>query len=177
MIFDIRGAFGEFLAQAAQGNAGFPKTLDELAKGGVRTASLCERLCVYLVRARAQACMRWHSRRLVVSDSTDPDGVGFVQWRVTFYAAGEDSCIMNTVCLLDDFFSWKSKAMAKDIEIHVHPHTSCAELLTQERFDEDLNYEHYHLHNAAPEGDMPLKWHEAPRGEKAPSSNYIGWIV
>ena len=46
-LFDIRGSFNEFLSQAAQGNEGFPKSLDDLAKGGVR---------------------------LVVSDSTDPDG-------------------------------------------------------------------------------------------------------
>ena len=86
-----------------------------------------------------------------------------MQWRVTFYAAGEDSCVMNAFCLLDDFFAWKAKAMAKEIEVHVYPHTSCAELLTQEKFDEDLNYEHYHLHGAASEKDMPLKWHEARR--------------
>ena len=39
-LFDIRGSFNEFLAQAAQGNEGFPKSLDDLAKGGIRSASL-----------------------------------------------------------------------------------------------------------------------------------------
>ena len=34
-------------------------------------------------------------------------------------------------------------AMAKEIEVHVRPHASCSELLTQEKFDEDLNYEPY----------------------------------
>ena len=52
-------------------------------------------------------------------------------------------------------------------EVPVHPHTSCAELLSQEKFDEDLNYEHYHLHDPTPEKDMPLNWHEAPRWEAA----------
>ena len=52
-------------------------------------------------------------------------------------------------------------------EVHVYPHTSCAELLSQEKFDEDLKYEHYHLHAPAPEKVMPLKWHEAPRWEAA----------
>ena len=29
----------------------------------------------------------------------------------------------------------------QEIEVHVYPHTSVAELLSQERFDEDLKYE------------------------------------
>ena len=66
--------------------------------------------------------------------------------------------------------------MAKEIEVHVRPHSSCSELLTQEKFDDDLNYEHYTLHGPAPEKDMPLKWHEAPTG-KAIISTHRNWIV
>ena len=42
---------------------------------------------------------------------------------------------MDAFCLVDDFFAWKAKAMAKEIEVHVYPHVICADLLTQEKFD------------------------------------------
>ena len=68
---------------------------------------------------------------------------------------------MNAFCLLDDFFAWKAKAMAKEIEIHVYVHASCAELISQEKFDEDLNYEHDTVHDATPPKELPLKGNEA----------------
>ena len=77
-------------------------------------ASFC--CCARRVHPRRVYACNLRYPRLVVSDSTDPDGVGFVQWRVTFYAAGEDDCVMNALCLLDDFFAWKAKAMAKELE-------------------------------------------------------------
>ena len=43
----------------------------------------------------------------------------------------------------------------------MYSQTSCAELLIQEKVDEDLTYEHDHLHGAASEKDIPLKRHEA----------------
>ncbi len=51
--------------------------------------------------------------------------------------------------------------MAKEIEIHVYVHASAADLISQEKFDEDLNYEHYTVHDATPPKDLPLKWNEA----------------
>ena len=46
-LFDIRGSFNEFLSEAGKGAETFPTSLDALAKGGIR---------------------------LVLADSTDPDG-------------------------------------------------------------------------------------------------------
>lgn len=56
-----RRSFNEFLAEAGKDAEDFPKTLDEVSKAGIR---------------------------LTLADATDPDGVGFVQWRVAFYVAG-----------------------------------------------------------------------------------------
>ena len=48
------------------------------------------------------------------ADSNDPDGVGFVQWRVAWYVGGEDgACVLNTLALWDDFLVARCKAMAK----------------------------------------------------------------
>jgi hypothetical protein len=72
-------SFNEFLAEAAKETDDFPKTLDEVAKAGIR---------------------------LVVADSNDPDGVGFVQWRCAFYVAGADGSVMNFMNLFDDYLVW-----------------------------------------------------------------------
>ena len=124
-------SFNEFLTEAGKDNADFPKTLDDLGKAGIR---------------------------LVVADSNDPDGVGFVQWRVSFYVAGEDGSLINFCNLFDDYIVWKTKAMAKDVETHLWPHIGIDEL-EQAKIDE-LNYEHYTVHEPAQESEMPLKWTE-----------------
>ena len=49
-----------------------------------------------------------------MADSQDPDSVGFIQWRVSWYVAGERGSVLNFINLFDDFLIWKSKAMAKD---------------------------------------------------------------
>ena len=49
-----------------------------------------------------------------MADSQDPDSVGFIQWRVSWYVAGESGSLLNFFNLFDDFLIWKSKAMAKD---------------------------------------------------------------
>ena len=72
-------SFNEFLSEAGKESDDFPKTLDEVAKAGIR---------------------------LVVADSNDPDGIGFVQWRVAFYVAGEDGAVLNWLNLFDDFLIW-----------------------------------------------------------------------
>ena len=81
--FTLR-SFNDFLQQAARGGKSddFPKSLDDLSKAGIR---------------------------LVIADSNDPDGVGFVQWRVAFYVAGEDGSVLNFLSLFDDFLVWKAK--------------------------------------------------------------------
>ena len=78
-LFNLRGSFNEFLAEAAKETDGFPNSLDAVAKAGIR---------------------------LVVADSNDPDGVGFVQWRVAFYVAGADGSVMNFMNLFDDYLVW-----------------------------------------------------------------------
>ena len=78
-LFNLRGSFNEFLAEAAKETDGFPNSLDAVAKAGIR---------------------------LVVADSNDPDGVGFVQWRVSFYVAGADGAVMNFMNLFDDYLVW-----------------------------------------------------------------------
>ena len=83
-----------------------------------------------------------------------------MQWRVAWYVAGEDGdCVLNFLELFDDFMVSKSKAMAKDIEVHFHPPTGfdCWEQYTVNA----MNYEHYTLHEPAAESELPLKWNEA----------------
>ena len=93
------------------------------------------------------------------ADSTDPDQVGFQQWRVAFYIAGEDGACLNFLNLLDDFLSWKLKQMAKEVEIHLYPYLGVDEL-TEEKIQEELSLT-YIVHE--PASDLPLKWnHAAP---------------
>ena len=121
------------MEEAGRGSDDFPKSLDKLSAAGIR---------------------------LVQADSNDPDSVGFVQWRVAWYVAGEDGdCVLNFLALWDDFMVSKSKAMAKDIECHFHPHKGF-DCLEQSKVD-DMNYEHYTLHDPAEESELPLKWNEA----------------
>ena len=62
------------------------------------------------------------------ADSTDPDQVGYIQWRVAFYIAGADGACLNFRNLLDDFLSYKLKQMAKEVEIHLYPYLGVDEL-------------------------------------------------
>ena len=77
-----------------------------------------------------------------------------------WYVAGEDGdSVLNFLALWDDFMVSKSKAMAKDIECHIHPHKGF-DCLEQYKIN-GMNYEHYTLREPADESDMPLKWNEA----------------
>ena len=115
----------------------------------------------------------------MIADNNDPDNVGFVQWRVAFYVAGEDGCVLNFLSLFDDylawkasfeceasrqtkktFIAWKAKTMAKDIEAHIFAHMGVNEL-SQEKIETEFNYEHYTVHEPLPEDELPLKWSEA----------------
>jgi hypothetical protein len=68
--------------------------------------------------------------------------------------------VLNFFNLFDDFLVWKSKAMAKDIEAHLYAHIG-VDGLEQSKIEEQLNYEHYTMHEPAQESELPLKWHEA----------------
>ena len=84
-----------------------------------------------------------------------------MQWRVAFYVAGNpDVAVENFFMLLDDFFTFKSKSLAKDIEIHVRPHKSAAIEVTSDLV-ESLSYEHLTFHDATTESQLPLKMFEA----------------
>ena len=81
VVSSVSRSFNDFLQQAARDKSdGYPKSLDDLSKAGIR---------------------------LVIADSNDPDSVGFVQGRVAFYVAGEDGACLNFLSLWDDFLVWK----------------------------------------------------------------------
>ena len=64
ITFQIRDAVNDFLRQLHDNDAAMPGTVQELERQlGVR---------------------------IVVADRTDPEEVGFVQWRPAFYVAGVD---------------------------------------------------------------------------------------
>ena len=73
-VFGIRESFQDFLKGAGAKSEDVPQKLEDLAASGIR---------------------------LVITDKNDPDGVGFVQWRVAFYVAGGDASLGNFMCLLD----------------------------------------------------------------------------
>ena len=73
-VFGIRESFQDFLKDAGSKSEDVPQKLEDLAASGIR---------------------------LVITDKNDPDGVGFVQWRVAFYVAGGDASLGNFMCLLD----------------------------------------------------------------------------
>eukprot|EP00973_Karenia_brevis_P054317 7546968-Karenia_brevis.AAC.1 len=86
--------------------------------------------------------------RLVVTDKADPDDVGFVQWRVAFYAPDAG----NFLRLLDGWFRYKEQQMARDepFQVILRPHLGI-DLAT---VWEDLQYEHYALQE--PSATLPL---------------------
>ena len=44
--------------------------------------------------------------KLIVTDTSDPDQVGFIRWRTAFYVAGDVAALHNFLYLLDEFFVW-----------------------------------------------------------------------
>eukprot|EP00973_Karenia_brevis_P016462 2254807-Karenia_brevis.AAC.3 len=95
--------------------------------------------------------------KLVLTDGTDPDNVGYIQWRVAFYVAGGLDALFNFLYLLDDFFIKKSEDMAREtpFEVHLHPHTD----VNIEGVLQNLTYELYKLHD--PEASLTLGIFEA----------------
>ena len=85
----------------------------------------------------------------------DPEDVGFVQWRTTFYIAGD---LNNFLLLLDGFFVWKEKSIAQSqpFEVHLHPHLDAGEV---GHIWDDLEYKEYSYNE--PAKDLPLKIFEA----------------
>ena len=97
LFTEMRDSFTDFLREASAKVEGIPATVKELEDAvGVR---------------------------LVVADRQDPDGVGFVQWRVAFYVAGN---LNNFLALLDDWFAFKAKSASREqiFEVRLSPHTA-----------------------------------------------------
>ena len=129
VTFGVIQSFNDYLRQAHAGNEAIPTTLADLqAQTGIK---------------------------LVSADKTDPDNAGFVQWRVAFYVAGATDALNNFLYLLDDFFVFKERAMARErpFEVHVHPHTGVA------IEEADFQYEHYVFNE--PAAALPLAVFEA----------------
>ena len=68
----LRDAFNEFLRAAKAENDAIPVDVASLPDLGIR---------------------------LVIADASDPDGAGFVQWRVCFYVAGDLKALHNFLIL------------------------------------------------------------------------------
>ena len=75
-------------------------------------------------------------------------------------AGNPDVAVENFFMLLDDFFTFKSKSLAKDIEIHIRPHKSASAEVTSDLV-ESVSYEHLTFHEATTESKLPLKMFEA----------------
>ncbi len=62
--------------------------------------------------------------KLIMTNQDDPDSIGcFVQYRVAFYVAGETDSLSNFIMLLDSYFQFKAKQLARatPFEVHIHP--------------------------------------------------------
>jgi hypothetical protein len=127
VTFQMREGFNDFLRASHATDNAMPATLQQLES----TAGV----------------------RLVVTDRADPDDVGYVQWRVAFYAT--DVC--NFLRLLDSWFRFKARQVAHDqpFQVTLHPHVSVD--LTP--VWDDLEYEHYTLQE--PSATLPLHVFEA----------------
>ena len=95
---NILASFNDFLKENARSNAGMPDTVQKLqADAGIK---------------------------LVMTNQDDPDNVGcFVQYRVAFYVAGEADSLSNFFMLLDSYFQFKAKQLARatPFEVHIYP--------------------------------------------------------
>eukprot|EP00973_Karenia_brevis_P061607 8567332-Karenia_brevis.AAC.1 len=113
ILYGILDSFAQFLRESNRTNETIPTTLAELQqKAGIK---------------------------LVLTDNKDPEEIGFINWRVAFYVAGMNEALNNFFFLLDDFFVFKEKALARQrpFEVHVFPHEG------EEIECEDLQYENY----------------------------------
>jgi len=120
--FDVRNSFNDFLAKSHEENAMIPANLQQLEKDA--------------------------AVKLVVTDRTDPDGVGFQQWRAAFYCVD----LPNFMLLLDGWFKYKEAQIAREepFQVQLHPHSS----VSVEIDIDDFHYEHYTLNEKARE--LPL---------------------
>jgi len=89
-----------------------------------------------------------------------PQGLGcYVQYRVAFYVAGEVDALTNAFMLLDGYFQFMAKRLARatPFEIHIYPHDSVEDALSS--LEETMSYKPITVH--APGKDLLLKWCQA----------------
>ena len=98
ITFQMRDSFTDYLAEEHHADDALPKSVKELEENA--------------------------GIRLIVSDTKDPENVGFIQWRVAFYVAADD--LSNFLYLLDKWFVYKAKQMPRDhpFQVHFHPHVN-----------------------------------------------------
>ena len=78
----------------------------------------------------------------------------FVQYRVSFYVAGEIESLTNAFMLLDGYLQYKNKQLARatPFEVHKHPHTAVGDLSS---LRDQMTYPSITVHDAA--NNLPLK--------------------
>ena len=58
--------------------------------------------------------------KLIVTDATDPDQVGFIRWRAAFYVTGDVAALHNFLHLLDEFFVWVNQDRSPKVTARSH---------------------------------------------------------
>ena len=127
ITFQMRDSFNDFLASAKDEDGTMPTNVQQL---------------------EAVAGVK-----LVVTDRTDPESAGFQQWRVAFYCTDAP----NFLRLLDGWFQYKEKQMAREqpVQVILHPHTK----IDLGSLEHELSYEHYVINE--PAAQLPLHVFEA----------------
>ena len=92
ITFDVRNSFTDFLRAEHRQDPRIPSNVAELET----------------------AC----GVRLIVTDRSDPDDVGFKQWRVAFYCID----LPNFFLLLDGFIKYKEKQTTQPFQVVIQPH-------------------------------------------------------
>ena len=98
--------------------------------------------------------------KLVLANTEDPDFIGcFKQYRVAFYIAGGQDSLENFFALLDNYFTYKAKALARatPFEVHVYPYIN----VDLSSLRETMSYQPI-THHAASNDGLPLKVFQAP---------------
>ena len=118
ITYQMRDSFNDFLASAKDEDDTIPANLQQLET----TAGV----------------------KLVVADRTDPDNVGFQQWRVAFYCTDAS----NFLRLLDGWFQHKQKQLAREqpVQVVIHPHIG----VDISDIEDELSYEHYVFNEPTP---------------------------
>ena len=55
--------------------------------------------------------------KLILTDTADPDHVGFIRWRAAFYVAGELAALHNFLYSLDEFFTWVNQNRSPKVTV------------------------------------------------------------